>query len=122
LTTTIEPAGETAPEPRKPKKTAKFQPNPSVLTMHRAFRLYDDGTLRSPWGSGSVRGAHAQVEEAGNRRVIRDFRTATLMIEGPELAIALPLRMRHNKYVVRRARRFAVEVNRAAARLAQAQP
>jgi hypothetical protein len=93
----------------------------ATLFSLRAIHLYDDGTIESPWGSGSVRGANAHVDQGGNRKLIRDFRSVTLAIEGPYIAIALPLEVKRDKRAIQNAQQFAAEVNRMAARLAEAE-
>jgi hypothetical protein len=89
------------------KQVARFRPS-----TYRSIHLYSDGTIRSPWGSGHVRGATAHVDESGNRKLFRDFRTAILTIEGPEVVIVRTLNVKHDQRVALRARKFAAEVNR----------
>lgn len=100
--------------PTKPRQIAKFRSLGDWSTV-RAIRLYDDGTIRTGRTTGSVRGARANVDQSGHRRLHRD---TMLTIEGPDVAIVKRLDDRYVG-VVMRARKFAAEVNRIAAQLAE---
>ncbi len=98
---------------------AKF--SPGVVGW---IKLYEDGQLISKWGSGSVDGATAAVDQAGSKRLVRDTRQTYLTIEGPNVGVAVHLQG-NNAVMVGAARRFAAQVNQLAARLggaAHAQP
>ncbi len=80
----------------------------------RTIKLYADGRIESPFGSGSVIGATARVDQSGSKRVFRDTRQAYLTIEGPQVAIAQKLTSTGGMSV-NLARKFAAQVNKLAA-------
>jgi hypothetical protein len=97
----------------RPRKLCKFKPGGWI---GRSVRLFDDGTVRSAWGSGSVVGARARVDQAGNRGMLGDARQAWFTVEGPDLCVVVRLRT-SKPWLVKRARRFAAKTNRLAMRL-----
>jgi Short C-terminal domain len=89
-------------------EVAKFQVGFTTI------RIFENGTIKSRLGSGSIIGATARVDQAGSQRIFRDTRQAFLTIEGPQIAISGAISASHQ---VTSARKFAAKVNMLARQL-----
>jgi hypothetical protein len=101
-------------EARRGPLVAKFSPG------FTAIRVYRDGTIESKMhGNGSIRGATARVDQAGNKTITKDTRQTYLTIEGPSVAISAKL-TGSSGTEVRAARKFAATVTQLALQLSAA--
>jgi hypothetical protein len=84
------------------------------------IRLFEDGWIDAyePGGCGYCVGAVAHVDEAGNKRILSDWRTAYLANERPGIALAVKVDGR-NRQKVTKARQFAARVNQRATLLGE---
>jgi Short C-terminal domain len=76
----------------------------------RSIKLYADGRIDYQGKSGSVVGATARVDRSGEKHRLRDTRKFVLRIDGPEVAIAVPIppaSIQFNRY----ADTFVAQVN-----------
>jgi putative oligomerization/nucleic acid binding protein len=100
-------ATKQAQEAARGPLVAKF--SPGILSI----KLYQNGTIESKLGSGSVAGATARVDQAGSQRIFRDTRQAYLTIEGPDISISAKISS-NSGLIVGAARKFAASVNKVA--------
>jgi Short C-terminal domain len=89
----------------------KERPVAVIAPGVRSIKLYADGRIAYQGKSGSVIGATARVEKSGEKHRLRDTRTVVLRIEGPDVALAVPLAAAAFQ-LHRHAEDFAAQVNR----------
>jgi hypothetical protein len=109
--------GPASPERDAAKQEQEAQRGPVVAKfapgVFGAIRVYQDGTIESRFGNGSVIGATARVDQSGSKRIFRDTRQVFLTIEGPRVDISVSLQSK-NALVVGHARKFAATINKLA--------
>jgi hypothetical protein len=88
----------------------KERPIAVIAPSLRSIKLYANGRIEYQGKSGSVVGATARVDRSGEKHRLKDTRKYVLRIDGPEVAIAVPIppaSIQFNRY----ADTFVAQVN-----------
>ncbi len=88
----------------------KERPIAVIAPSLRSIKLYASGRIEYQGKSGSVVGATARVDRSGEKYRLRDTRKYVLRIDGPDVAIAVPIppaSIQFNRY----ADTFVAQVN-----------
>jgi hypothetical protein len=88
----------------------KEKPIAVIAPSLRSIKLYASGRIEYQGKSGSLVGATARVDRSGEKHRLRDTRKFVLRIDGPEVAIAVPIppaSLQFNRY----AETFVAQVN-----------
>jgi hypothetical protein len=100
---------------RAQHKKQEAQP---VAQYAPSIKIYADGRITYKKDSGSIIGATARVDSSGSKRVFRDTREVFLIIEGPDVGMAISLASKGHSNQ-KHAQQFAATINSLAARLSR---
>jgi hypothetical protein len=99
----------------------KERPIAVIAPSLRSIKLYASGRIEYQGKSGSVVGATARVDRSGEKYRLRDTRKYVLRIDGPDVAIAVPIppaSIQFNRY----ADTFVAQVNAISNRVSGSAP